>query len=100
MDLKKVTYSETETSILLAALMGVRFFKDGGKSSNQKKREDIFKVMYNQAEIVHFSFRKYAFNDIPTLILFVMNLKPQRGPFIKFARLCKHFFPPCSTSTS
>ena len=47
-----------------------------------------------------FSFKKYAFNDIPMLILFVMNLKPRKGSFIKFARLCKHLFPPCSTSTS
>ena len=63
-----------------------------GNVQIKRKGKTFFKVMYNQAEIVHFSLRKYAFNDIPTLILFVMNLKPQRGPFIKFARLCKHFF--------
>ena len=38
-------------------------------------------------------------NNISMLNIFLMDLDPQRGSFIKFARMCKHFFLLWSTST-
>ena len=58
-DLKKVPYSETKTSIyrsiLLAALMGVRFLKENGKRLNQNKNEDIlFKLCTTEPKLYIF----------------------------------------------
>ena len=88
-----------KTSILLTIFVRTRFFDERiivkGELYCQKKSGDIFKSSQQNAIFVV----ENIHNNISMLNIFLMDLEPQRGSFIKFARMCKHFFLLWSTST-